>query len=46
MENQVGSATVPQFRARSPAALHGKAAIHNDSEDPGADVGIFLSKRL
>lgn len=46
VENQVGSATVLQFRARSPAALHGKAAILGDSEELGVDVGIILSKRL
>lgn len=46
VENQVGSATVLQFRARSPAALHGKVAIHGDGEDLGVDVRIILSKRL
>lgn len=46
VENQVGSATVLQFRARNPAALHGKVAIHGDNEDLGVDVGIILSKRL
>ena len=42
----MGSATVLQFRARSPATLHGKAVMDNGSEDPGVDVGIILSKRL
>jgi len=45
-ENQMGSATALQRRARSSAALHGKVVMHNHREDPGADVGIFLSKRL